>query len=106
MLNRSRLLLLLCRSRNSHKLTPSPLPLSQTRLLSSAASHSPPNLTAFDERWQKLTQAERDLVAKEYEYLQKGDWNGLTIDQKKIRTNKNSNSYYNFIVIVILSIII
>jgi hypothetical protein len=43
-------------------------------------------MTAFDERWKKLTQAEKDLVAKEYEHLQKGDWKSLTIDQKRIRT--------------------
>lgn len=43
-------------------------------------------LSAFDERWKKLTQAEKDLVAKEYEHLQKGDWKSLTIDQKRIRT--------------------
>lgn len=42
-------------------------------------------LTSFDERWKKLTQAEKDLVAKEYEHLQKGDWKSLTIDQKRIR---------------------
>lgn len=42
-------------------------------------------MTTFDERWKKLTQAEKDLVAKEYEHLQKGDWKGLTIDQKRIR---------------------
>ncbi len=81
MLNRSHLLSLLCRRRNPHK-----LPTPRTRLLSSVSSHSAPNLTAFDERWQKLTQAERDLVAKEYEHLQRGDWKGLTIDQKRIRT--------------------
>lgn len=42
-------------------------------------------LSAFEERWKKLTQAEKDLVAKEYEHLQKGDWKSLTIDQKRIR---------------------
>lgn len=42
-------------------------------------------MTTFDERWNKLTQAEKDLVAKEYEHLQKGDWKSLTIDQKRIR---------------------
>lgn len=49
-------------------------------------------LTGFDERWKKLTQAEKDLVAKEYEHLQKGDWKSLTIDQKRIR-NFNSISF-------------
>ena len=50
------------------------------------AFYSSARLTAFDERWSKLTQAEKDLVAKEYEHLQKDDWKSLTIDQKRIRT--------------------
>ena len=55
------------------------------RSFSSPSSSS--RLTAFDERWKKLTQAEKDLVAKEYEHLQKGDWKGLTVDQKRIRNH-------------------
>lgn len=49
------------------------------------ASSSSSQLTAFEERWNKLTQAEKELVAKEYEHLQKGDWKSLTVDQKRIR---------------------
>jgi hypothetical protein len=52
----------------------------------SASTLNSSKMTAFDERWKKLTQAEKDLVAKEYEHLQKGDWKSLTIDQKRIRT--------------------
>lgn len=47
-------------------------------------------MTTFDERWKKLTQAEKDLVAKEYEHLQKGDWKSLTVDQKRIRNTKQN----------------
>lgn len=50
-----------------------------------SASLNSSQMTSFDERWKKLTQAEKDLVAKEYEHLQKGDWKSLTIDQKRIR---------------------
>ena len=48
-------------------------------------NYSATRLTSFDERWKKLTQAEKDLVAKEYEHLQREDWKTLTIDQKRIR---------------------
>lgn len=58
-------------------------PLNLTRKFASVAINS--QMTTFDERWKKLTQAEKDLVAKEYEHLQKGDWKSLTIDQKRIR---------------------
>ena len=81
MLNRTRFLSSLLPSRNRNCNCNLYLYQLRHRLLSSA-----PNLTAFDRRWQKLTQAEKDLVAKEYEHLQKGDWKGLTIDQKRIRT--------------------
>lgn len=54
----------------------------------SFASVASNQLTNFDERWNKLTQAEKDLVAKEYEHLQKGDWKSLTIDQKRVRNGR------------------
>jgi len=57
--------------------------LNLSRNFASVAINS--QMTTFDERWKKLTQAEKDLVAKEYEHLQKGDWKSLTIDQKRIR---------------------
>lgn len=49
------------------------------------ASTCNPRLSAFEERWLKLTQAEKDQIAAEYETLQRSDWKSLTIDQKKIR---------------------
>ena len=60
-------------------------PLNLRRNFASFAMNSHSQMTTFDERWKKLTQAEKDLVAKEYEHLQKGDWKSLTIDQKRIR---------------------
>lgn len=61
----------------------SPFNLNSSRKFASVAVNS--QMTTFDERWKKLTQAEKDLVAKEYDHLQKGDWKSLTIDQKRIR---------------------
>lgn len=59
--------------------------LSRATFFKSSRRFASTQLTAFDERWKKLTQAEKDLVAKEYEYLQKEDWKSLTLDQKRIR---------------------
>ena len=59
----------------------------QSKLSNFRSFASSSQLSAFDERWKKLTQAEKDLVAKEYEHLQKGDWKSLTIDQKRIRNH-------------------
>ena len=71
--------------------TASPLQLKKFNFRSFASSSQ---LSAFDERWKKLTQAEKDLVAKEYEHLQKGDWKSLTIDQKRIRRILNIGGNY------------
>lgn len=59
-------------------------------------------LTSFDERWKKLTQAEKDLVAKEYEHLQKGDWRSLTIDQKRIRIILKIKDYVYFHIFILV----
>lgn len=67
-----------------------------TRRAFASASLNSSQMTSFDERWKKLTQAEKDLVAKEYEHLQKGDWKSLTIDQKRIRKNV-SLEYFSYL---------
>ena len=69
------------------------LSVQKTAALSSYA----PRLSSFEERWLKLSQAEKEQIAAEYESLQKADWKNLTIDQKKIR-KCSWNVFFDFFV--------
>lgn len=74
-------------------------------LLSTAASISRfqgfPNVkeTGFEAQWRKLTEAERDVVEKEYQELGKSDWKKLTFEQMRARKQSLvlvSNEVYIF----------
>jgi hypothetical protein len=62
-----------------------------------AFSSYAPRLSSFEQRWVKLSQAEKEQIAVEYESFQKADWKNLTIDQKKIRKNGVIEDFFNLI---------
>jgi hypothetical protein len=43
--------------------------------------------TGFESQWRQLSEAERDVVEKEYQEIGKGDWHKLTFDQMRACTD-------------------
>lgn len=62
-----------------------------TSAVGSAASRFKafPNVkeTGFESQWRQLSEAERDVVEKEYQEIGKGDWHKLTFDQMRACKN-------------------